>query len=70
MSDEEPEEYHIPYMNNEAILYRKGPYGHFFIRLKKGAIPSAFEGAFTTRDAAEKIIKAYEGRKLNGTAGL
>jgi len=70
MFDEETEEYRIPYMNNEAILSRKGPYGHFFIRLSKGAIPKAFEGAFTTRDAAEKIIKSYEARKLNGATSL
>lgn len=62
--DTEDPDTHVDYLDNTAIISRMGPYGHYFIRLKRGASPKSFAGAFTSIDQATKVIKAQEALRL------
>lgn len=74
--DEEDPDVEVPYLSNKAIISRRGPYGHYVIRLAKGITPREFEGTWTTLESATKQIKLLENRrntekeKTNATASV
>lgn len=54
----------VPYLDNTAIIEKKGPYGFWFVRLERGQNPKHFEGSFTSVEEAKKaVFFALEARK-------
>jgi hypothetical protein len=49
--------FEVPYVDNTAIIEKKGAYGFWYVRLERGNNPKQFEGTFTSVEEARKAVQ-------------
>ncbi len=51
----------VPYLDNRALLKKKGQFGHWFVTLEHGETPlSLKEGAFLSPEKAAQSVMSHE----------